>query len=137
MGEISLHVTVNASRAFVWHDFVDMMAFAEWWWPFADTTYAADVRVGGTYRFASDSAGIGVHGQYHAVTEAEELSFTWQWEDDEPQAQSPISSVQITLDDAAEGVTTVNVVHQAGDDELDNLRQGWEHCLQRLIARYP
>lgn len=92
MGELALHVVVAAHRDELWQDFVDMSLFAQWWWPFADTTYVADVREGGTYRFA----------------------FT----------------------DADDATTSVEIVHEAASDELESLRQGWEHCLQRLVARY-
>ena len=43
MGELALHVVVAAHRDELWQDFVDMSLFAQWWWPFADTTYVADV----------------------------------------------------------------------------------------------
>ncbi|MBV0896075.1 SRPBCC domain-containing protein [Microbacterium sp. NC79] len=134
MGDLSLQVKVNASRASVWRDFVDMMAFAEWWWPFDDTTYAADIRPGGAYRFASAGAGIGVHGEYRSVADGEHLEFSWQWEDSHEVPEPSVA--RVALADAAAGATTVIVTHQASDDELDDLRQGWEHCLQRLITRY-
>ena len=137
MGELVLHVVVAAHRDELWQDFVDMSLFAQWWWPFADTTYVADVREGGTYRFASESAGIGVHGSYLSVIDTHRLDFSWQWEDDDPVVPRPApSTVRIAFTDADDATTTVEIVHEAASDELESLRQGWEHCLQRLVARY-
>ena len=126
------HVPAAPDPVFAaWTD-VDLLV--RWWWPMLpDTEYVVDARVGGLYRMASKAAGFGVHGQFTSVEPARRLVMTWCWEDGAD--RGPIETVAVEFAQTeVDGVagTTVTVTHPC--DDSDNLEQGWNHVLDRLVA---
>lgn len=103
---------------------------ATWWWPpRMETSYEMDVRVGGTYRFRSEVAGIGVHGSYVSLDPPRRLELTWVWEDGD--TDGPEDRVVVELE-ARDGGTLVSVHHTTEAAGADDFRLGWTDCLARL-----
>lgn len=114
----------------VWAAWTEPDRLATWWWPmYADTTYDVDARVGGEYRIATASIGIGVHGRFTAVEPPHRLELTWTWEDGED--HGPEETVVVELS-ARDGGTLVTLQHATEAAGAADFRQGWTDCLARL-----
>jgi uncharacterized protein YndB with AHSA1/START domain len=128
---------VAAAVGSVYASWTEVDLLSRWWWPmFPDTEYVIDARVGGLYRMASKAAGFGVHGQFTAVEPARRLVMTWCWEDGDDRGPIEIVSVDFVADAVSDRTglagTTVTVTHPCSDS--DNLEQGWNDVLDRLVA---
>lgn len=115
--------------------FLSPERLAEWWWShIPDTRYEVDGRVGGTYQFRSDSAGIGARGEYLELEEPHLIVITWNWMNN---GRSEVEeSVRIDLT-ANEGGTLIKVTHLVDDvveEGFDSMRDGWTDVLDRLAA---
>ncbi|CAI9404085.1 SRPBCC family protein [Aestuariimicrobium sp. T2.26MG-19.2B] len=104
---------------------------SQWWWPqFGDTTYQIDPRPLHRYRFASATAGVGVHGDYIIVEKFGALEFSWVWEDDGPQV-----SDHVRLTFTPHGNRTVVRVTHTMVEPHPSTRHKFEHCWHDVIAR--
>lgn len=134
MTEFSLERRVSADAEAVWRAWTTRDGLATWWWPqLPDTTYEIDPRVGGSYRFESEAAGIGACGEFTAVDEPERLEMTWRWIGGADQDGPDEVRVDIRPDVSGTVVTVTHRVNQPGDSG-DGLRQGWGDVLDRLAT---
>ncbi len=132
MNEFTLERRVGADAEAVWRAWTTREGLASWWWPqLPDTTYEIDAQVGGTYRFESKDAGIGVFGEFTVVDEPRLLELTWIWIGGDAQDEPDRVRVEMRPDEAG---TTVVVTHRVNhhSDPGDGLRQGWGDVLDRL-----
>ena len=115
----------------VYAAWTDVALLATWWWPqLPDTTYALDPMPGGRYRFRSEAAGIGVHGEVVALDPPHRLELTWVWEDGG--TDGPEERVVVQVEAHGDG-TLVTVTHEVADvASVAGYRQGWGDCLVRL-----
>lgn len=134
MTTITLTRTVATDPDSAFASWTDPAELATWWWPqFPDTEYALDVRVGGTYRILSASAGIGVRGEYLTVDRPDGFTMTWVWiEDGAAEADPDVADTVRVSFAATDGGTTVTVAHTTDEAGMDAYRQGWNDVLDRL-----
>ena len=122
---------IPASRDRVWKALTTEQ-LAGWFWPprFA-TTVRLDLRVGGAYRIDGPGAGMAVSGVFVAVDEPERLVQTWRWDGEDAE-----TLVTFTLAQTPDGATALTIVHEKFADEQSraNHAQGWNDCLDRLVA---
>ena len=129
MTELTVTRTINAPPERIWRALTNADELAAWFWPGKwDVTATCDLRVGGTYRVASEVTGMAFGGEYVAVEPFVRLVQTWRW-DGEPGE----TLVTTTLEPSAEG-TMLTIVHErfATHDEATQHQQGWNDCLDRL-----
>ncbi|MCZ7582653.1 MAG: SRPBCC domain-containing protein [Deltaproteobacteria bacterium] len=107
-----------------------------WWGPEGVTCPEADVdlRVGGHYRIANklpDGNIVVIHGEFELIEPPTKLVYSWRVD---PGIPAP-SRVTVRFETHAEG-TEVIVIHEriASDAIRDNHEQGWNGCLDGLIA---
>jgi uncharacterized protein YndB with AHSA1/START domain len=95
-----------------------------------------DLRVGGQYRLAlsppDEEQVIAVSGKYREIKPGEKLVFTWAWEDDEPEAEETLVTIEF-ID--RNGNTEVVLTHERFPnlEVRDQHAAGWEGCLKGLI----
>lgn len=126
---------IPAPRPRVWAAWTEPSELARWWWPERfHTTYAIDLREGGTFRFQSadlpDIGVLGITGRFLVVRPPEELRYTWRWLHEEGESEV---SVVFT----ARGETTeVRIMHDGlgSLEDRHNHATGWNDCLNRLVA---
>lgn len=121
------------TRHEVWELCTTEAGLAQWWWPhLGDTTYEIDPRESHTFRFASTSAGIAVHGSYIVVEKYAALEFSWVWEDEGP----PVSDhVRLSLTCSTDQRTVVRLTHTMSEPSphgWSDYRQGWADAVDRL-----
>lgn len=129
-----IEVSVPLSVHDVWTLCTTEEGLARWWWPqYGDTTYQIDPRPLHTYRFASASAGMAVHGDYILVEKYGALEFSWIWEDDRP----PVSDhVRVTFTPHGHHRTHVRITHtmiEPCPSGRDDYLQGWHDTISRLV----
>lgn len=131
---LEMTARMDAPRERVWQAWATEHGLATWWWShWSDVEIAADVRVGGKYRFAAPAHGMAVAGEYLVVEPLERLAFTWVWTDDD--GASADEAVEVTVADDAAGGTVLTVRHTgpwATDEPVESYRQGWEFVLSAL-----
>lgn len=126
---LTQHVPAPPARVYrAWTDPDELRA---WWWPqWPDTTYAVDLRVGGSYRIRSETVGVGVHGVFTALDEPDRIVLTWVWEDGDAVSQEDTVTVELTGQGAGTLVTVTHVV--SSPDDAAGYVQGWTDVLARL-----
>ncbi len=91
-----------------------------------------DLRVGGEYRWTI-VPGHSAVGTFTEIEPGKHIVFSWGWEGS-PDLPPGASTVSITLD-AADGGTTVRLVHDGlTDEQAASHAEGWNHFLGRLVA---
>ena len=132
MTELTVTRDLSAPPERVWRAFTSPEELAAWFWPATlSAVVTVDLRVGGRYRVASESAGMAFGGEYIAVEPVARLVKTWQWDGDDDE-----TLVTITLTPTADGGTELTIVHErfASDEDVTSHLQGWNDCLDRLPA---
>jgi uncharacterized protein YndB with AHSA1/START domain len=123
---------VPAEPARVCAAWLSAEGLATWWWPhLTDTVYEVDARVGGAYLIQSDSAGIGVRGEFLLLDEPHEIGMTWEWLTD---GEGAVREQVWVRFESVDGGTLVRVTHELAPtvQSDEDQRQGWEHVLSRL-----
>jgi len=123
---------IPAGRERVWAALTSEQ-LADWFWPARfGTTVELDLRMGGAYRIDGPGAGMAVSGVFVAVEAPERLVQTWRWDGEDTE-----TLVTFTLAETADGATALTIVHENFADEqgCTDHRQGWNDCLDRLVAR--
>ena len=132
---MELQVELAAPVERVWDAIATPAGLASWWWThWDDTTVTADVRVGGTYRFAAASAGVAVEGEFVTVQAPHVLGFTWRWIDAD--GVTTDEACEMRLEPAADG-TTLTVRHTGpwtDDSAASDYRAGWTFTLGQLAT---
>lgn len=120
MSEFRVQRVVDRSVEDVWAAFTDADALAAWFWPPRfQTTVEIDLRVGGSFRVASESAGMAVTGEYSEVRAPERLVHTWRWEGDDDETLVTMTLLPV------DGGTGITILHEGFPDS------------RRFVARAP
>jgi uncharacterized protein YndB with AHSA1/START domain len=130
MTELNLTRVLRAGRERVWRAWTDGAELAAWFWPASFATEAqVDARVGGSWRVASEAAGMAASGQFVDVEPHSRLVYTWRWDGEEHE-----TLVTLTLADAPDGGTVLTLTHERFESEQSaaDHEQGWSDCLDRL-----
>ena len=138
---LELERTLPAPRERVFELFTDPDELARWWGPAGFTTprIELDLRPGGRYRFAMqppDGELFHLTGEFREVDRPERLSYTFVWEEPDPDDQETLVTIELReLGDETE--VDFSQGEFATDARLDLHRNGWSDSfdkLQRLLA---
>jgi uncharacterized protein YndB with AHSA1/START domain len=128
---------INAPRARVYAAWTDPAQLKEWWGPETVRTrnFAADVRVGGKYRWDlinQEDEEMSVFGEYRELVPEKKIVFTWKWDDDDVW-ENRNSVVTVELFDAAGG-TELHLRHEQlpSTESRDRHNEGWNSVFDRL-----
>ena len=128
---------INAPRDRVYQAWTDPAQLKEWWGPESVRTcnFAADVRVGGKYRWDlinQEGEEMSVFGEYRELVPGKKIVFTWQWDDDEVW-ENRSSVVTVELSDR-DGGTELLLKHEQlpSEESRDRHNEGWNSVLDRL-----
>ena len=128
---------INAPPDRVYAAWTDPAQLKEWWGPESVRTrnFAADVRVGGKYRWDltnQEGEEMSVFGEYRELVPGKKIVFTWKWDDDEIW-ENRTSIVIVELSDR-EGGTQLLLKHEQlpSEESRDRHNEGWNGVLDRL-----
>ncbi len=128
---------INAPRARVYAAWTDPAQLKEWWGPESVRTrnFAADVRVGGKYRWDlinQEDEEMSVFGEYRELVPGKKIVFTWKWDDDDVWERHN-SIVTVELSDR-DGGTELILRHEKlpSEESRDRHNEGWNSVLDRL-----
>jgi uncharacterized protein YndB with AHSA1/START domain len=128
---------IKAPRDRVYAAWTDPDQLKNWFGPENVKTrdLAADVRVGGKYRWEvtnSDGEQMAVRGEYRELQPDKKIVFTWQWEDDEDW-EGHESVVTVELSDC-DGGTEIRLAHEQlpSKESRDRHTEGWKSVFDRL-----
>ena len=128
---------INAPRSRVYAAWTDPAQSKQWWGPESVRTrnFAADVRVGGKYRWDlinQEDEEMSVFGEYRELVPEKKIVFTWKWDDDDVW-ENRNSVVTVELFDAAGG-TELHLRHEQlpSTESRDRHNEGWNSVLDRL-----
>lgn len=126
--------SVAASPGWVYRALTDPDLLREWWWPWQPVA-ETDPRQGGAYRLAAENPRAGhieVGGRYLDVRH-DLLRFTWRWLG-APEADDTTVTIEITP--SGTDASALVVLHEGFADQAtrDDHVQGWDDCLDRLVA---
>ena len=128
---------INAPRERVYAAWTDPAELQRWFGPEEVRTIkiAADVRVGGKYRWdlvKQDGEEWACLGEYRELVPGRKIVFTWKWDDDEAW-ENHDSVVTVELSDR-DGGTEVKLTHEKlpSEESRDRHNEGWNSVLDRL-----
>jgi uncharacterized protein YndB with AHSA1/START domain len=115
----------------VWAAFTNADEYVAWVWP-ADwnSTCEIDLRIGGTFRVASEQMGLSIQGTYTEIDPITRLVMNWTQTNREGD-----SLLTISIEPDGNG-TTLMLTHDNFPDEESRAdhERGWTDCLSRLPA---
>ena len=128
---------INAPRERVYAAWTDPGELQRWFGPedVRIIKIAADVRVGGKYRWdlvKQDGEEWSCLGEYRELVPGRKIVFTWKWDDDEAW-ENHDSVVTVELSDR-NGGTEVTLTHEQlpSTESRDRHNEGWNSVLGRL-----
>ena len=128
---------INAPRSRVYAAWTNPAQLKEWWGPESVRTrnFAADVRVGGKYRWdltTPEGEEMSVFGEYRELVPEKKIVFTWKWDNDEVW-ENRTSVVTVELSDRDAG-TELRLTHEQlpSEESRDRHSDGWNSVLDRL-----
>jgi uncharacterized protein YndB with AHSA1/START domain len=128
---------INAPRARVYAAWTDPAQLKQWWGPESVRTrnFAADVRVGGKYRWDlinQEDEEMSVFGEYRELVPEKKIVFSWKWDDDQSW-ENRTSIVTVELSDHGGG-TELLLKHEQlpSEESRDRHNEGWNSVLDRL-----
>lgn len=128
--DLFIELELAAAPAVVWKQLTEPGLLRSWFWPDRlRPEVELDPQVGGTYRIASEPAGIAVSGWILEAAAPEHLLLTWRWDGEPSETQ-----VEVKLRETRPGFTRLLLVHSGhhGAEAMVRHRQGWADCLERL-----
>lgn len=132
---LRLERVVPASPSRVWEAWTTESGLASWWWShWPDTTYAVDLRVGGSYLIDAAPQGVGVTGEFRRLDEPHRLEMTWVWLDHGERGDLEHVAVTFTPEDGA-ARTRITIVHSGpwtSSEPAENYAMGWNFTLDQL-----
>jgi len=133
---LRLERVVSAPPARVWKAWTTAEGLASWWWShWPDTTYAVDLRVGGSYLIDAAAHGVGVTGEFEKLDEPHHIEMTWVWLDDG--VRGDLEHVAVTFTAADDGRTRIEIVHTGPwrtPEPAESYAMGWNFTLDQLEA---
>jgi uncharacterized protein YndB with AHSA1/START domain len=137
-GELTVHLerSLPAPRPLVFRMLTSPDLFARWWGPkgFTAPSVALDVRVGGEYRIAMqppEGSGFFIVGEFRRVDAPARLSYTFRYEDPDPDDQETIVTLRLEERDESTGLM-VDQGPFLTEPRRALHRQGWTEALDRL-----
>ena len=128
---------INAPPARVYRAWTDPAELQRWFGPegVRAIKIAADVRVGGKYRWdlvKQNGEEWACLGEYRELIPGRKIVFTWKWDDDEAWEDHD-SVVTVELSDR-EGGTEVKLTHEKlpSEESRDRHNEGWDSVFDRL-----
>ena len=113
----------------VWAAFTNADEYVAWVWPAEwNSTCEIDLRVGGTFRVASEEKGLSIQGTYTEIDPITRLVMNWTQTN-----RDGDSLLTITIEPDGEGTSLV-LTHENFPDEESRVdhERGWTDCLTRL-----
>lgn len=130
--EIVREVRIEAAPTDVFPYFTDPEKLVSWKAAAAEL----DARPGGRFRMDVTGRGDVAHGEYLEIDPPRRISFTWRWENAQPDARSATpapSVVEVSLIPDGDG-TLLRLVHRGVPaPNRDASAAGWDHYLARLM----
>jgi uncharacterized protein YndB with AHSA1/START domain len=141
--KLVLERRIAAPVSVVFELLVDPEELRQWLGPrgFVVTTFDADVRVGGAFRFRMRKVGggdFGADGVYREIIRDERVVMSWCWNEAPPGEPLDRSETLITFTVRADGEDTLlTLTHSQLPDaaSADSHRSGWTDGLAKLIER--
>ena len=140
--KLEIKRVINAPPARVYAAWTDPAQLREWFVPEDVRTrnIAADVRVGGKYRWdliTQQGENWAAFGEYRELIPGKKIVFTWQWDDDEAW-ENQTSIVTVELFDRGGG-TELLLTHEQlpSAESRDRHNEGWNSLLNRLEQFLP
>ena len=128
----------DAPLARVFASFTEPTELAKWWGPHGFTTPEIDMvlRAGGSYRFTMqppDGEAFHLSGKFLEIRRPNRLSFTFRWDEPDPDDCETIVVLSLAAD---EGATVVSLSQGefATEGRLELHRGGWADSLEKLDA---
>lgn len=128
---------INAPPDRVYAAWTDPAELQRWFGPEEVRTIkiAADVRVGGKYRWdlvKKDGEEMSVFGEYRELVPEKKIVFTWKWDDDDVW-ENRNSLVTVELSNREAG-TELLLKHEQlpSEESRDRHNEGWNSVLDRL-----
>ncbi|GHD06708.1 activator of HSP90 ATPase [Streptomyces violarus] len=138
-GDLRLHLqrALDGSRADVFRELTEPRELARWWGPdgFTVPSVESDLRPGGAYRIAMqppEGELFYLVGEFIEVEPSERLSYTFRWEDPDPEDRETVVTLSLHDIDAARS----ELVLDQGDFATERRRalheEGWSQGLGKL-----
>lgn len=132
-------VLVGAPLSVVFRALTEPQELSKWWGPdgFTIPSVESELRPGGGYRIAMqppEGELFYLAGEFREVAPPERLSYTFRWEDPDPEDQETV----VTLSLRELGATSSELVLTQGDFATERRRalheEGWAQALDKLEA---
>ncbi|WP_234311778.1 SRPBCC domain-containing protein [Streptomyces griseus] len=138
-GELRLHLrrVLDGLSPVVFRELTDPEELARWWGPdgFTIPSVESDLRPGGTYRIAMQPPeGELFHlvGEYVTVEPPERLSYTFRWENPDPDDRETVVTLSVHDVDTARSELIVDQGDFATERRLALHEEGWSQGLGKL-----
>ena len=142
-GTLVLHVTqvMNAPRERIFAAMTEPADVVQWWGPrgFSTANVELDPRVGGGYRIwmqPPDGELFHLSGSFLDVEPPSRLSYTFDWEEPDPDDRETVVTVSLADVDGATEVSVTQGVF-ATEARLALHRDGWTDSLDKLRELFP
>jgi uncharacterized protein YndB with AHSA1/START domain len=129
MNGFTLTRSIAAAPERVWSAFTNAHEYAAWIWPAEwNTQCEIDLRVGGTFRVASEQRGLSIQGTYREIDPITRLVMNWTQTN-----RDGDSLLTISIEPSGDG-TELTLTHEDFPDEASRAdhERGWTDCLSRL-----
>ncbi|MET7714150.1 SRPBCC domain-containing protein [Streptomyces sp. NPDC005407] len=132
-------VLIGAPLSVVFRALTEPRELSKWWGPdgFTIPSVESELRPGGGYRIAMqppEGELFYLAGEFREVAPPERLSYTFRWEDPDPEDQETV----VTLSLRELGATSSELVLTQGDFATERRRalheEGWAQALDKLEA---
>ena len=128
--EVIREVRIAAAPTDVFPYFTDPEKLVAW----KAASAELDARAGGRFRMDVTGRGDVAQGEYLDIDPPHRIRFTWQWDNEQPDAGATAPSVvEVTLTPDGDG-TLLRLVHRGiPGPNRDASAAGWAHYLERLV----
>ncbi|MEV6055692.1 SRPBCC domain-containing protein [Streptomyces sp. NPDC052107] len=138
-GEVRLHLqlTLDGLCPVVFRELTEPREMARWWGPdgFTIPSVESDLRPGGTYRIAMqppEGDPFYLEGEFIEVEPPVRLSYTFRWEDPDPEDQETVVTLSLHDIDAARSELVLDQGDFATERRRAFHKEGWSQSLGKL-----